>query len=91
MSWMMRDELVNGKDVAVYWIEHVLRFNGTNHLKLASSNMPFYQLYLLDVGLLLFTIFLILFYVMWITVRFVLRCIMPNRLVQRNHLKIKTT
>lgn len=49
----MRDEFLKGQDVAVNWIEHVIRFNGTKHLKPTSQNIPFYQLYLLDVGLFL--------------------------------------
>ena len=45
----MRDELIPGKDVAAYWIEHVLRHGGTKHLQLSGKDMPFYQRYLLDV------------------------------------------
>ena len=45
----MRDELMPGQKLAAYWIEHVLRHNGTKHLQLTSKNLPFYQRYLLDV------------------------------------------
>lgn len=37
-----------GTDVAVYWIEYVLRHGGTKHLQPAAKNLPFYQLYFLD-------------------------------------------
>ena len=47
----MRDELLPSKEIAAYWVEHVLRHNGTNHLQYPSKDMPFYQLYLLDVWL----------------------------------------
>lgn len=54
----MRDELMPAKDVGVYWIEHVLRHNGTAHLQsLANKEMPFYKFYLLDVWA--FLIFLV--------------------------------
>ena len=46
----MRDVQVSAKDTAAYWIEYVLRQNGTKHFKMSSQNMPFYQYYLLDVG-----------------------------------------
>lgn len=52
-SKLIRDELVPGKDVAAYWIEYVLPHGGTQHLQLASKNMPFYQRHLLDVGFLM--------------------------------------
>ncbi len=45
-----------GKDVAVYWIEHVLRHGGAKHLQLASKNMPLYQRYMLDIALFLILI-----------------------------------
>ncbi len=50
LSRVMRDELMPAKDVAVYWVEHVLRHNGTAHLQsLASKEMQFCQFYLIDV------------------------------------------
>lgn len=46
----MRDELVPARDIAVYWVEHVLRHGETHHLRQRNIHgMPFYQLYLLDV------------------------------------------
>ena len=36
--------------MAVYWIEHVLRHGNAEHLQLASGQMPFHQRYLLDVA-----------------------------------------
>ena len=53
ISQLARDELRPAKDVAVYWIEHVLRHNGTKHLQLSSKKMTFYQRWLLDVCLFL--------------------------------------
>ena len=44
----MHDELLPGTDVAVYWVEYVLRHGGTKHLQLASKNLPFYKLYFVD-------------------------------------------
>ena len=40
---------MSGQELAAYWIEHVLRHNGTKHLQLGSKDLPFYQRHLLDV------------------------------------------
>lgn len=64
LSKLMRDELLPGKEVAAYWIEHVIR-HGTKHLQPAGRDMPFYQRHLLDVFFFIFSvvvIFLILMY-----------------------------
>ncbi|XP_059353346.1 UDP-glucosyltransferase 2-like [Daphnia carinata] len=52
LSRLMRDQLVPSREVAAYWVEHVLHQGGTKHLQ--SIDMPFYQLYLIDVWLFLF-------------------------------------
>lgn len=57
MSRIMRDEIMPARDVAAYWVEHVLRHGGTKHLQSISKEMPFYQLYLLDVWIFLVSIF----------------------------------
>ena len=55
----MRDQLMPGTDIAVYWIEYVIRHGDTKHLKLSSRNMPFYQRHLLDVTFFLVSILVI--------------------------------
>ena len=62
VSRLLRDELVPAKQVAAYWIEHVLRHGGTKHLQSRAREMPFYQIYLLDVALILSCIISILFF-----------------------------
>lgn len=49
LSRLMRDELVPPKEVAAYWVEHVLNHGGTKHLQSKAKDMPFYKLYMLDV------------------------------------------
>ena len=46
------------KEIGAYWIEHVLRHNGTQHFQLAGKDMPFYQRYLFDVVLAIVAIIL---------------------------------
>lgn len=68
MSRLVRDELIPGVDVSVYWIEHVLRYKGAKHLQSASRNLPFYVNYLLDIWLFLFIVGVV---VLVITYRFI--------------------
>mgnify|MGYP003352905542 CR=1 FL=1 len=72
-SQLMRDELLPGKDLAVYWMEYVMRNNGTKHLQLASKNMPFYKLYLLDVICFLVIVFFVVTYTCYYLTRLLLQ------------------
>ena len=67
----MHDQLVPPREVGAYWVEHVLRHGGAKHLQSKAKDVPFYQLYLLDVWAFLFaslslTIFVIYKSVFWI-------------------------
>jgi glucuronosyltransferase len=65
LSQLMRDELAPPKEVAAYWVEHVLKHGGTKHLQSKAKDMPFYKLYMLDVWLFLMLILmctLLIFY-----------------------------
>lgn len=72
MSRLMRDELVPGRDLAVYWIEHTLRHNGTKHLQLAGKDIPFYQRYMIDVILFLVAMLTTLLALLVIIIRWTL-------------------
>ena len=74
LSRLMKDEMIPGKDRAVYWVEHVLRHGGAKHLQLSSKNMPFYQKYLLDVWLFLALIGVIIGYLFILFLRFTFIC-----------------
>lgn len=64
LSRIIKDELMPAKDVGVYWVEHVLRLNGTAHLQsLAAKEMPFYQFYLIDVWAFIFCLVITLLYI----------------------------
>ena len=80
VSQLMRDEILPGKDVAVYWIEYVIRHGGTKHLQLATKDLPFYKLYLIDVVLFMITLLLVMFFVTIRAIRFALRrCFAPKK------------
>jgi glucuronosyltransferase len=79
----MRDQLMPGTDIAVYWIEYVIRHGDTKHLKLSSRNMPFYQRHLLDVTFFLVSILVIFLIIAYKSTRLLLHWSDKN-------LKIKT-
>lgn len=74
VSKLMRDEIIPGKKLAAYWIEHVLRHGNAKHLQVNAKNVKFYKRYFLD-AILLITfsslLFLLLFYY---SVRVLLQC-----------------
>ncbi|XP_066146784.1 uncharacterized protein [Euwallacea fornicatus] len=48
-SKILYDQPMKSLDVAIYWIEYVLRHNGAVHLNYEGTNLPFYQFYHLDI------------------------------------------
>uniref|UniRef100_A0A1B6KQH8 UDP-glucuronosyltransferase n=1 Tax=Graphocephala atropunctata TaxID=36148 RepID=A0A1B6KQH8_9HEMI len=49
MSRIYTDRPKSAVDSLGFWVEYVLRHGGAQHLKPASADLPWYQLYLLDV------------------------------------------
>lgn len=49
LSEHFRDRPLPPLQSAVYWTEYVLRHQGAPHLRPASTSLPFYQLWLLDI------------------------------------------
>jgi len=72
VSSLIKDELIPGKDVGAYWVEYVLRHNGTKHLQSASKDVPFYRYYLLDVFAILFLIVLVVLYFTYRSFRWII-------------------
>ena len=81
----MRDEIIPGREMAIYWIEYVIRHGGTKHLQLAGKDMPFYQRYLVDVAFFLVLIVVIFHIVAYKLASFLLRCCCKGKMK-----KIKT-
>ncbi|XP_057375386.1 UDP-glycosyltransferase UGT5-like [Daphnia carinata] len=88
LSMLMHDQLVPGTDLAIYWIEHVLRHGGTKHLQVASKNVPFYQRHLVDVVLFLVGISAVMIAFIYRMIRFLVwQCerIIPIKLKRKQH------
>ena len=73
-SLLMRDEIIPGREMAIYWIEYVIRHGSTKHLQLAGKDMPFYQRYLLDVAFFLVLIVVISLIIAYKLASFLLCC-----------------
>lgn len=58
MSSIINDRVVNPLDHAVYWIEYVIRHQGL-HINLATLNMNFFQIYMIDIALALTCLFFV--------------------------------
>ncbi|XP_065217119.1 UDP-glycosyltransferase UGT4-like [Planococcus citri] len=72
-SKTFKDRIVPPLDVAVYWIEYIMRHEDTSHLKSASLELTWYQYYLLDVLTLLFSLFSIALYTIYTAARLFLK------------------
>lgn len=83
LSGIMRDRPVPGTELAIYWIEHVLRYGDTKYLQMTSKDIPLYQKYLVDVVLLLVVILVVLILSSYYTVRFLIsKCLWRNNPVK---------
>lgn len=71
----MRDEPMPGRDLAIYWVEHVLRHGGAKHLQIAAKDVPLYQRHMIDVSLFLVVVAsIVLLAAAWIVSATVRRC-----------------
>ena len=90
MSQLVKDEMIPSIDLSVYWIEYVLRHNGTKHLQLASRNLPFYQNYLLDVWFFILAIAIALLLITYIFIFYLLRkCFSSKQIPLKTKIKTK--
>lgn len=55
-SKTFKDRIVSPLNAAVYWIEYIMRYEETSHLRSASLGLMWYQYYLLDVWILLISL-----------------------------------
>lgn len=49
LSSIFRDRPMPPLDIAIYWVEYVIKHNGAPHLRNPAADMPFYKFLLLDV------------------------------------------
>ncbi|XP_066257468.1 UDP-glycosyltransferase UGT5-like isoform X2 [Euwallacea similis] len=49
VSKKFKDRPLHPLDAAIFWIEHVAKFKGAEHMRSPGIDLPFYQYYLLDI------------------------------------------
>lgn len=76
---------MSGTDIAIYWIEYVLRHGGTKHLHLGAKNLPFYKSYFLDAFAIIAFVVVFFVYISYLTIR---KCF--RLLLGKKELKSKT-
>lgn len=69
LSKLYHDRPVKPKDLAVYWVEYVVRTGGALHLRSLALSVPWYQRYLLDIFALFAAVLLVVIY----TVKYVVK------------------
>lgn len=79
ISAILKNRPMTAGDTSAFWIEHVIKHGG-DYLRPSSLDMPFYQLYLIDVFLLLFAF---IFIVSWLSLRCLKKCFRKKSSVKR--------
>ncbi|XP_071536700.1 UDP-glucosyltransferase 2-like [Panulirus ornatus] len=64
-SRLLRDQETSPLDRAVYWSEHVLRYDGAPHLRSRAASMPLHQYLLLDVAAVLTAAAVVVMLLLW--------------------------
>lgn len=71
-SKILRDRPVKPIDSAVYWTEYVIKYNGAAHLRTAAMDLEWYQLYSIDIILLVIAVDIIAFLVFYYIIKRIL-------------------
>ncbi|XP_030745756.1 UDP-glucuronosyltransferase 2B13-like [Sitophilus oryzae] len=78
LSSRFKDRPLPAMDTAVYWIEHVARHKGADHMRSPAINLPFYQYFLIDVIAFLALVSLISSYLFFRISKVVLRSVLTR-------------
>lgn len=82
-SAIVRDQPLKPLDNAIFWLEHVIRHKGGQHLRSISADLTYVQYLLLDV------IAVVAFILGTLIVGFILACKLVVRKCKQNHDKNK--
>ncbi|KAK5640108.1 hypothetical protein RI129_010919 [Pyrocoelia pectoralis] len=87
LASLAQDQPMTGLERAVWWSEYVIRHKGAGHLRSPLLDIPWYQYLLLDVLAVLLGSFLVIFYILYVVARFLVRLLLKYK---RNDLEKKT-
>lgn len=86
-SKILTDNMMSGLDLAVWWAEYVIRHNGTQHLRSATIDVPFYEYLCLDVLLFLMIVIALVCYLIYcLCIKQLARCIKTHACTKRIYL-----
>ncbi|CAG9853563.1 unnamed protein product [Phyllotreta striolata] len=77
-STLMRDVPIKPLDLAVYWVEYVIKHKGAPHLRIAGLDLAWYQYYLLDVIFLITFVFSLVLLFIYYALKFLLKFFVKN-------------
>ena len=78
-SMIYRSQPLIGKDLAGYWVDHILKFGG-KHFRSQAFEIPTYQFLLMDVLLFLVVIILLVLFVLYVCLRVICRKVFSTRM-----------
>lgn len=78
-SMAFKNQPICPLEKAIYWIEHVIKYKGADHLKPASTKLSFFQHYLFDVALFLIGAISLISYISYIVIRKLFCCIFRRK------------
>lgn len=70
----MQDRPVKPLDLAMYWIEYVIRHGGAPHLRTASLELKWYQRWMLDILCVVIILAIVLLKTVFVIVRIIKEC-----------------
>lgn len=88
-SKLMHDQPIKPIDLAVYWIEFVIRHKGAPHLRSAGLDLKWYQREMIDIICFLILAITALFIVFYITLKKILKLCFKQKPVVTKIKKIK--
>lgn len=78
-SSLLREQPMKPIDLAMFWVEHVIKYKNGDHLKTFATKLPWYKYYLIDIiGAFLCILFIIIKIVLFL-VKFIVRNLFKSR------------
>ncbi|XP_075982592.1 UDP-glucosyltransferase 2-like [Anticarsia gemmatalis] len=77
------DSLISGPDDAVWWTEYLLRHGSARHLRTPTVSLSIFKYYMLDVLCYLFAGIVLTLYLIFVTIRFIVRRIRQRFFTRR--------
>ncbi|XP_044745298.1 uncharacterized protein LOC123307146 [Coccinella septempunctata] len=83
-SLLLRDRPLSAMDTAVFWVEHVIRHKGGEHLKTYGLKQPLYQYLMLDVILFVTSLIFLTSLILYFIVKKLI-CFIRKMVISRSH------